>query len=67
MAKEQFKFNYKVVVKCADKISISLVSSNTQSFEDITFVLNNEHYDFLVIDDKAFNKKEIITIERYDY
>lgn len=67
MAKEQFKFNYKVITKCADRVSISLVKSNAQSFEDIAFVLNNEHYDFLVIDNKAFNKREIITVEVCDY
>ena len=56
------RFRIKVAHK--DNI-IYTVESSTMSLKDIEFVLNNEHYDFLMIENYCFNKKKIISIEQY--
>ena len=58
------RFRIKVAHKDNDYI-IYTVESSTMSLKDIEFVLNNEHYDFLMIENYCFNKKKIISIEQY--
>jgi hypothetical protein len=58
------RFRIKVSHKDNDYITYT-VESPTMNLKDIGFVLNNEHYDFLMIEDYCFNKKKIISIEQY--
>lgn len=64
MAKEKEVIELRVMVQTtANDFNVFRIGTS-KSFEDITFVLNNEHYDYLIIDSYCFNKKKIITVEQ---
>lgn len=64
MAREKETIELRVMVQTtANDFNVFRITTN-KSFEDIAFVLNNEHYDYLIIDSYCFNKKKIITVER---
>ena len=65
MAKEKEVIELRVMVQTtANDFNVFRIKTASKSFEDIAFVLNNEHYDYLIIDSYCFNKKKIITVEQ---
>ena len=62
MAKQEKVYIYKVVIRYIDNIDIFIVESTIEK-STIDFRLNNEHFDFISMGNKSFNKKDIIYIE----
>ena len=61
--KKYVEFRIKVATKDNDYITY-IIKSATKKLEDIALILNDECYDFLLIENYCFNKKNIIMIEQ---
>ena len=62
MAKQVEIYKYKIVIRYIDNIDIFVEDSPIEP-STIDFRLNNQHFDFISVGNKSFNKKDIIYIE----